>query len=110
MSSFSFDNWDQLLDPQPTPSITTAVSLLPTPSTVSSGEFQPYVAVGLNLAGGDRKLFSLLSGARTTGLCCGVIGSSKFCLKALDKCGVYQEIRRESSVLLLKRERASSFH
>jgi hypothetical protein len=50
-SPFSFDNWDQLLDssPAPSPSASTAV---PTPSSASTGEFQPFVAVGLSVAGG----------------------------------------------------------
>jgi hypothetical protein len=112
-SPFSFDNWDQLLDssPAPSPSASTAV---PTPSSASTGEFQPFVAVGLSVAGGggDRKGFSLLYGEHAENLCCGVIGTSKFCLRLATACGVMAHTKKfeiEPTLIYLKENENRAF-
>jgi hypothetical protein len=95
-STFSFDNWDMLLDPAASSS---GFSSPPTetPSSATSGEFQPFVNVGLSLSGGgDRKTFALLYGGDAGRLCCGFIGSmsnSKFCIRAAP-CGVAAHARK----------------
>jgi len=57
-STFSFDNWDMLLDPAASSS---GFSSPPTetPSSATSGEFQPFVNVGLSLSGGGIARLSL---------------------------------------------------
>jgi len=126
MSTFSFDNWDQLLtasteDVAPTPS---ALSIVPSlgstvsPSSdssspsASSGEFQPFSAVGASLSGGGgRKTLSLVYGGRLSELCCGVIGTSKFCLK-LAICGVAAHSKKfewDSNHFYLKENETRAF-
>jgi hypothetical protein len=91
-SPFSFDNWDLLLDPSP--GLTSSLS--ETPSSATSGEFHPFVNIGLHLSGGDRKTFTLLHGGDTDRLCCGFIGSqsnAKFCIRAAP-CGIAAHARK----------------
>jgi hypothetical protein len=110
--TFSFDNWDQLLDSAaPTPTLSSTQA--PSPSTASTGEFHPYVAVGLSVAGGgDCKLFALLHGGRVDSLCCGVIGTSKFCLRPSSLCGVLAHSKKyevDASSLYLKENEHRAF-
>jgi hypothetical protein len=70
MSSFSFENWEQLLSAPPTADSMSppSLSIMPflgsttSPSSASSsstsGEFQPYSVVGASLAGGGILCFS----------------------------------------------------
>jgi hypothetical protein len=51
-STFSFDNWEQLLESLPAPLPSASSMLAPTPSSASTGEFHPFVAVGLSVSGG----------------------------------------------------------
>jgi hypothetical protein len=96
-SPFSFDNWDLLLDPSPSPlGLTSSPSVTPS-SAATSGEFQPFVNIGLTLSGGgDRKTFALLYGGNTERLCCSFIGSqsnAKFCIRAAP-CGIAAHARK----------------
>jgi len=95
-SPFSFENWDELLDPPITTPTAASTTTAPSPSTAtSSGEFQPFLAVGFSVAGGgDRKSFALLHGGRVLDLCCGVIGTSKFCLKTTASCEVLAHAKK----------------
>jgi hypothetical protein len=44
--------------------------------------------------GGDRKVFLLLYGGHAGNLCCGVIGTSKFCLCLTTACGVIAHAKK----------------
>jgi hypothetical protein len=85
-STFSFDDWDNLL-PLPSTvgssSLTTPLASVLSSSSTPTGEFQPFTAVGMDVAGGGgRKAVSLFFGGHVASVCAGMIGKSKFCIKA----------------------------
>jgi len=85
-STFSFDDWDTLL-PLPSTvgssSLTTPSASVLSSSSTPTGEFQPFTAVGMAVAGGGgRKAVSLFFGGHVASVCAGTIGKSKFCIKA----------------------------
>jgi hypothetical protein len=80
-SAFSFDDWEGLLASS-APTVDTLASTPTTSTSSPSGEFQPFTAVGVAVAGGGgRKSVSLFFGGHVGEVCSGTIGKSKFCIK-----------------------------
>jgi hypothetical protein len=85
-SNFNFYEWDTLLTVPSTVGSTlletssaSVLSSTPTPTS----EFQPFTAVGMAVTGGGgRKAVSLFFGGHVASVCAGMIGKSKFCIKA----------------------------
>jgi hypothetical protein len=94
-NNFAFDDWDsaiaaiaaehQIPSTGTTPSGTsTSGSLsLPTPTSLASGEFQPFTMIGSTLTGGGGpgRTFALFSSHHKSEVCLGMISGTKFCLK-----------------------------
>jgi hypothetical protein len=106
-SNFTFDQWDEVLasmqrqDASAVSSSPSPGGVLPTPSTLSSGEFHPYSLIGSALAGGvsSTKTFSLCVPSLLDSVCLGIISGTKFCLKdeaSGSKCTVASHIKKFS--------------
>lgn len=89
-SNFTFDQWDEAIasmecQDAPAESFSPSPSLvLSTPSTQSTGEFQPYSLIGSVLAGGgggSKKTSSLCIPSLLDGVCLSIILGTKVCLK-----------------------------
>jgi hypothetical protein len=101
-STFTFDAWDEVVaslhraETSGSSSAPSPSAVASTPSTQSSGEFQPFSLIGSVLAGGSsKKTFSLCLPSTMEGLCLGMISGTKFCLKD-DSCSVASHAKKFS--------------